>query len=193
MPKTIQISHVKGKMLEPLRFEKSEGEYFMVKTKEKEPKFLNQFQLHQLLEDLNLGDEPNWDWMILIVAKTGLRFSEALALTPKDFDFANQVLSVSKTWNYKEGGGYAPTKNKSSVREVRIDGQLVTKVSALVKDLPEDKPIFVKEGKIIDNSTPNNCLARHCMKLGIPVISMHGLRHTHELMHICRGQYKYPM
>ena len=121
--------------------------------------------------------------MILIVAKTGLRFSEALALTPKDFDFANQVLSVSKTWNYKEGGGYAPTKNKSSVREVRIDGQLVTKVSALVKDLPEDKPIFVKEGKIINNSTPNNCLARQCMKLGIPVISMHGLRHTHELLH----------
>jgi len=29
-----------------------------------------------------------------------MRFSEALALTPKDFDLAHQILSISKTWDY---------------------------------------------------------------------------------------------
>ena len=68
--------------------------------KAKKVKYLNQFELHTLLNTLNLEPEINWDWFILLVAKTGMRFSEALALTPKDFDFPRQTLSVSKTWNY---------------------------------------------------------------------------------------------
>ena len=157
------------------------------KASDKKPKFLNQYQLHMLLEDLELGDSPNWDWLILIIAKTGLRFSEALALTPKDFDFQNQTLSVNKTWDYKEGGGFAPTKNRSSIRKVRIDWQLVSKVSALIRDLPEDEPIFVKKGKAVFNSTANDVLGRHCKKLGIPVIAMHGLRHTHASILLYAG------
>ena len=37
-----------------------------------------------------------------------MRFSEALAITPADFDFSHQILSVSQTWNYKAGGGFSP-------------------------------------------------------------------------------------
>ena len=40
-----------------------------------------------------------------------MRFSEALAITPRDFDLAHQMISISKTWNYKEDGGFMPTKN----------------------------------------------------------------------------------
>ena len=62
----------------------------------KKIKYLNQFELHTLLSTLNLRSEVNWDWFIMLVAKTGMRFSEALALTPSDFDFAHQMLSVSQ-------------------------------------------------------------------------------------------------
>ena len=55
--------------------------------REKKIKYLNQFELHTLIADLDIKEEPNWDWFILLVAKTGMRFSEALAITPKDFDF----------------------------------------------------------------------------------------------------------
>lgn len=55
---------------------------------DKKIKYLNQFELHKLIEDLTLEQKISWDWFILLVAKTGMRFSEALALTPKDFDFA---------------------------------------------------------------------------------------------------------
>lgn len=156
----------------------------------KKIKYLNQFELHKLLTSLNLGDEINWDWFILLVAKTGMRFSEALALTPADFDFAHQTLSVSKTWNYKGGGGFQPTKNKSSVRKIQIDWQTVMQFSTLTKDLPTDEPIFVKKDERyspIYNSTVNGILERYCKKLEIPTISVHGLRHTHASILLFAG------
>lgn len=153
--------------------------------KSKKIKYLNQFELHTLLKDLELKDEINWDWFILLVAKTGMRFSEALAITPEDFDFAHQTLSVSKTWDYKGDGGFLPTKNKSSVRKIQIDWQIVVQFSELVKTLPKDEPIFIN--KKTYNSTVNDALARHCKNVDIPVISIHGLRHTHASLLLFAG------
>lgn len=151
----------------------------------KKVKFINQFELHTLLDTLELKNEISWEWMILLIAKTGLRFSEALALTPADFNFSRQSISVSKTWDYKGEGGFLPTKNQSSIRKVQIDWQTVIQFSQLIKDLPEDKPIFVK-GKVY-NSTVNGVLERYCKKAEVPVISIHGLRHTHASLLLFAG------
>lgn len=153
--------------------------------RQKKIKYLNQFELHAMLSDLDLGPKPSWDWLILLVAKTGLRFSEALGLTPDDFDFVHQTLSVNKTWDYKNGGGFVPTKNASSVRKVQLDWQLIMQLSALLKDLPRNEPIFVC-GKVY-NSTANAALTRHCENAGVPVISVHGLRHTHASLLLFAG------
>lgn len=153
--------------------------------REKKQRYLNQFELHKLLSNLDLASRLNWDWMILLIAKTGLRFSEALAVTPKDFDFTHQVLSIDKTWDYKEGTGFLPTKNRSSIRKVAIDWQLIVQFSELVKGLPEDRPIFVC-GKVY-NSTVNSVLARRCSQAGVPTISVHGLRHTHASLLLFAG------
>ena len=154
--------------------------------KTKKIKYLNQFELHTLIADLDIKDTPNWDWFILLVAKTGMRFSEALAITPEDFDFARQTLSISKTWDYKGDGGFLPTKNKSSVRKIQIDWQIVVKFSVLTRDLAPDRPIFVGESKIY-NSTVNDVLTRHCKACGISEISIHGLRHTHASLLLFAG------
>lgn len=153
--------------------------------RQKKAKYLNQFELHAILGDLELGEAPSWDWLILLVAKTGLRFSEALGLTPADFDLARQTLEVNKTWDYKNGGGFVPTKNASSVRKVQLDWQLAMQLAALLKGLPEAEPVFV-DGKVY-NSTANDVLARHCRNVGAPVISVHGLRHTHASLLLFAG------
>ncbi len=153
---------------------------------EKKLKYLNQYELHKLLDDLDLSAELNLDWLILLIAKTGMRFSEALALTPKDFDFTHQMLSVSKTWDYKnKEGGFLLTKNKSSVRKIPLDWQTVMQFSGMLKSLPEDQPIFVT--KRVYNSTVNDILTRHCKNAEIPVISVHGLRHTHASLLLFAG------
>ena len=152
----------------------------------KKIKYLNQFELHTLIAHLDIKEAVNWDWFILLVAKTGMRFSEALAITPGDFDFARQTLSVSKTWDYKGKGGFLPTKNKSSVRKIQIDWQIVVKFSELTKNLPEDQPIFAGDKKIY-KSTVNDVLTRHCKACGISEISIHGLRHTHASLLLFAG------
>ena len=153
---------------------------------QKKIKYLNQFELHTLLVNLDLRGDINWDWLILLIAKTGLRFSEALAITPKDFDFSHQTISISKTWDYKGKGGFLPTKNASSVRKIQIDWQTVIQFSELVKGLPKDEAIFVTKKRVF-NSTANTILARHCKRLNIPVISIHGLRHTHASLLLFAG------
>ena len=152
----------------------------------KKVKYLNQFELHTLIIHLDLQGKLNWDWLILLIAKTGMRFSEALAITPADFDFSHQTLSISKTWDYKNNGGFLPTKNKSSVRKIQIDWQTIIQFSELVKGLEKDRPIFVWKEKVY-NSTINNILARHCKAADISVISVHGLRHTHASLLLFAG------
>lgn len=152
---------------------------------EKKIKYLNQFELHTLLNNLELTSEISWDWFILLLAKTGMRFSEALALTPKDFDLAHQTLNINKTWDYKGNGGFLPTKNKSSVRKIQIDWQTVIKFSELIKGINDEEPIFVK-GKVY-NSTANGVLSRYCRKANVPEITVHGLRHTHASLLLFAG------
>jgi len=153
---------------------------------EKKPKFLNEYELQQLIKQLNLDSEINWDWYILLVAKTGLRFAEALALTPKDFDFTKQLLNINKTWNYRSTtGGFQPTKNSSSVRKVQIDWQLAIQFAKMISNTPVDKPIFVNQR--IFNSTVNKRLELLCKNANIPIITVHGLRHTHASLLLFAG------
>jgi len=152
----------------------------------KKPKFLSQFELKSLLANLNLTSELNWDWFILLIAKTGLRFSEALALTPNDFDFIEHKIKISKTWNYKcANGGFAETKNQSSRRTLQIDPQLNRSLSNLTKGLTADNPIFVK-GRVF-NSTVNDRLELLCKLAQVPLISIHSLRHSHASLLIFAG------
>lgn len=153
--------------------------------REKKEKYLNQFELQKLISDLDLENQINADWLILLIAKTGIRFSEALAITPDDFDFSHQSLNIDKTWNYKEGGGFTPTKNQSSIRKVQLDWQTIMQFSDLIKDLPLEQPIFIN--KKIYNSTINDILSRHCKNVEIPIISIHGLRHTHASILLFSG------
>lgn len=152
----------------------------------KKPKYLSQYELQQLLASLDLINGVNWDWLILLIAKTGLRFSEALALTPHDFDFVHQTLSVNKTWDYKDSTGFLPTKNRSSVRKIQIDWQLVSQFAGLLKGVAPDKPFFVSDKRVY-NSTVNDVLCRRCKAANVPVISIHGLRHTHASLLLFAG------
>ncbi len=156
------------------------------KPAEKKPKFLNQFEVQALVKQLDLTDTINWDWFILLVTKTGLRFSEALALTPNDFDFSKQQVIINKSWNYKgTQGRFQPTKNASSIRKVQLDWQTAMQFSQLIKSLNLEKPIFVS--KRVFNSTINNRLKVLCMQADIPIITVHSLRHTHASLLIFSG------
>lgn len=185
--------HVKAAVLDAIDegyIEKDPTRKIVIKGKqpaEKKIKYLNQYELHAVLKDLKLEKIPSMDWLILLTAKTGMRFSEALAITPGDFDFENQTIRINKTWGYKNGGGFEPTKNRSSVRTIPVDFKTVMQFAALTEGMSKDDPVFVKKGQKIYNSTANGILARHCKNAGASTISMHGLRHTHASLLLFQG------
>ncbi|CCK85202.1 Integrase [Lactobacillus equicursoris DSM 19284 = JCM 14600 = CIP 110162] len=153
---------------------------------EKKAKYLNEFELKLLLRHLDLSTFPSFDWLILVIAKTGLRFGEALGITKNNIDLEHQTINVDKTWDYKSySGGFRPTKNTSSVRKVSIDWKLAMQLNRVIQDFPDDKPLFAQ--KRVFNSTVNNILKKYCEELGITVISVHGLRHTHASLLLFAG------
>ena len=156
--------------------------------RKKKKKFLNMDELQALLSELNLSSEVNWDWFIYLISKTGLRFAEALALTPADFDYENQQININKSWNYKfKDYGFQPTKNKSSNRKIFVDGSTLKAFKKLIKEKDPDQPIFVNQDQKIFNSTVNSRLATLCRHANIPTISIHGLRHTHASLLLFQG------
>lgn len=158
------------------------------KRKNKKKKYLNISELRALIKQLNLDNEINWDWFIFLIAKTGLRFAEALALTPNDFDYKNKQIIINKSWNYKfKDYGFQPTKNKSSNRKIFIDDSTLKDFKKLIKEKEPDQPIFVSQGQKIFNSTVNSRLATLCKHANIPIISIHGLRHTHASLLLFQG------
>lgn len=164
-----------------------------VPTEKKKQKYLQVDELKKLIASLDLISGINRDWFILIVAKTGLRFAEALALTPVDFDFENNILTIDKTWDYKSViGGFKATKTAKSVRRIAIDWQIVGQFRPIIASLPEDEPIFVDKNedgtyKRIFNSTYNKWLSQKCKEANVTEISIHSLRHTHASVLLAAG------
>ena len=155
---------------------------------DKKPKYLNLFDLQTLLRSLDLREELNWDWFFYLIAKTGLRFAEALALTPEDFNFEKQSIIVNKSWNYKEKQGhFQPTKNESSNRTVMVDWQLMQQFQVMINNKELNQPIFFSKEQRIYNSKKKKKLASLCKNNDIPVISIHGLRHTHASLLLYEG------
>ena len=159
-----------------------------IRPNQNEIKFLNFQQVQSLLKVLYLANEINWDWFIYLIIKTGLRFAEALALTPADFNFEKNLIRINKSWNYKEKIGYfQPTKNSTSNRTIIIDEQLMNQFSKLISTKPIDQPIFFKRDCRVFNNSLNRHLANYCQKANIPKITIHGLRHTHASLLLYAG------
>lgn len=76
--------------------------------KAKKIKYLNQFELHTLIADLDIKDETNWDWFILLVAKTGMRFSD---------DDDKIRLNQRKPSKYKGLRRFGPEKNLQRINK----------------------------------------------------------------------------
>lgn len=162
----------------------------MTATRNKKQKFLSHAELKKLIATLDLTKDvtDGWDWFTLILAKTGMRFAEGLAITPNDFDLKTNSLNINKTWDYKSSKGkFDITKNTSSNRNIVLDWQIIGQFIPLIKDLPADEPIFVPKDKRIYNSTVNVFLRRKCLEADVDIISVHSLRHTHASVLLAEG------
>ena len=155
-------------------------------VKKPKEKYLSCEESSRLLAVLDLerpiitDDRVNWDWLIMLCLKTGLRFSEALGLTGADFDLKNRLLNVNKTYDYKHSFQIVTaTKTESSVRKISIDGHLTEHFSRILCDVKDSNPIFVPDGQRVYDTIVNRRLAALCQNAQITPVSLHCMRHTH--------------
>lgn len=162
-----------------------------MQTIEARRKFLNKGELSELLDHLDLSDPFAPDWLILLAAKTGMRLAECLGVTPADFDFDKNTVTVNKTWNHKSRDGhFMPTKNEYSIRTIPIDSKLARLMKKRCKDAPKDLPLFVEHPDTnfgIYSVKYDDRLKELCEEIGVVRISFHGLRHTHASILLYEG------
>ncbi|WP_437829032.1 tyrosine-type recombinase/integrase [Niallia taxi] len=158
-----------------------------VPSKRPEEKHLNYFESKRLMKELYSRLERGIGYYIILLGLTsGMRYGEMMGLTKGDFDFDKSEIKINKTWGYtsKMSKGFGPTKNKQSNRIIKVDGQTMLAFKILFKTTPDNihKLVFFSPSskyKVMSNNNTNKLLKGTLKDLGIDLISVHGLRHTH--------------
>lgn len=86
-----------------------------------------------------------------------------------DIDYENGMLSVNKTWDYKNNTGFMPKKTKSSIREIPLDDEFLNFVKQLTPQ-PDGRLL-----PMIFNNTANRTLRNIVGR----EVRVHSLRHTY--------------
>ena len=128
-----------------------------------------------------------------VLAYTGARKSEILALTWEDVDFANKKLNINKTLAIGEKGIIVNTpKTKTSKRSVSLDDRTIEILKHWRKEQRKlyfalgfntnnkTQPVFTnKYNRYIMPSNVTNWMHQLVRKHDLKQIKIHGFRHTH--------------
>lgn len=124
---------------------------------------------------------------LLIAMHTGMRIGEICALQWSDVDVDNGVIHVDKTiqriYIVDENKKYTTlnidsAKTKSSERDIPISKKLLKQFKPIKKLVNGDYYILSNDKKPIEPRTYRNYYKELLLRLDIPYIKFHGLRHT---------------
>lgn len=165
-------------------------------SKPKKPKtnegktFYETEELKQFMDVLDDSDNLQAKAMLRLLAFTGLRKGEAMALTWDDIDTVNGVVKVDKAIGRRKVKGsdrktelyLKDPKNFTSTRMTSIDN----KTLQILMEWKEENPytwVFASEkGKWLSPSKPRKWLLSIANKAGLEPIPVHKLRHTHATL-----------
>lgn len=132
--------------------------------------------------------------LFTLMARTGIRIGEALALTWSDLD--GEYLIIEKTLVYPlNSTPYLSTpKSKSSIRKVKLDKptvQLLTRHKINQKEVimryqnykasPDHLIFHQHDGRWLRTNVVREYFKEICKRAEVPVLSPHALRHTHAV------------
>lgn len=140
-------------------------------------------------------DDPFYHALFRVLAFTGIRRGELLALTWDDLDIENGTLAINKTVTYRKYSRphIGPPKTKKSIRIISIDRPTIQLLQ--VWKMKQLELLFSfgnppkKEGQLIFSSVRTNSIFEPSVirqkmvsvteKYGLKLIKIHGFRHTH--------------
>ncbi|VTS78004.1 integrase [Enterococcus hirae] len=169
----------------------SKGERKQKKTK---LKYFEKEKLQDFLECCQKDKFPITYSLFRVLAFTGIRKGEALALTWDDVDFFNKTLEINKTITRNSDNKFisTPPKTNTSIRKISLDDETLNILKAWKTQQKryllahgqhaktKNQIIFSsKNNNYIDITRPNIILSRICKEHNFNDITIHGFHHTH--------------
>lgn len=158
-------------------------------------KFFTKNEIVAFLNTLNVKNGL-YDMFFILVANSGMRAGEALALTWGDINFISKEITINKSVKRINGTEFeiGKPKTESSIRKIGLDDYTLAKLSAwksehsaylLRKKLGKSEYVFTTAQNRTRPPHYRTILKNFNIKLdtlGLPHIGIHGLRHTHAVM-----------
>ncbi|MBR0451311.1 MAG: site-specific integrase [Oscillospiraceae bacterium] len=131
-------------------------------------------------------DDPIAYYAFEVLYWTGIREGELLALTPSDFDFTANTLSITKTYHRIHGEDVVTKpKTKKSVRTVSLPEFLVKEIQEYISQQysisPADRLFPVSKEYLLFR------MKKYSKAAGVKSIRIHDLRHSHISLLINMG------
>ncbi len=117
-----------------------------------------------------------------LLAFTGMRKGESLALKWSDINLDKQTLYINKAVSRSATGLYIQTpKTPSSIRRISIDDKTVSVLRQYAEDAAEGLVFQSEDGGILSPAKPRKwyLVAMKKLPADFKQISIHGFRHTH--------------
>lgn len=144
--------------------------------------YLNIDEVKQLTDHLLENLNPNYTskYMLLTAIYTGARPGEIQGLRWSDINFNFNTISINHAWSEKEND-FIPTKNKSSIRNIKVNKELLDILKTLPKFDDKDK-VFINQFNTISTTTAVNRVLTKALKdlnINRKGYNLQSLRHTH--------------
>lgn len=151
---------------------------------------INRDEWARIYANLDSHYRPFFQFLLV----TGMRFSEATALTGADFDYSDSpvLVNVSKAWK-EDGHGrqvLGPPKTTSSRRTVALSSRMAGELVPLVREARNGLVFKNKVGRQIQSSAAHKNWSPACYAAGFTKENkprIHALRHTSSSMFLQGG------
>ncbi|MGO4936640.1 tyrosine-type recombinase/integrase [Fundicoccus sp. Sow4_H7] len=155
--------------------------------------FYSKEQLNILLSQFEKDDTKKWLAMFRLLAYSGMRQGELLALTWNDISFNYNTVDINKalTRGINNSLIIQPPKSKTSERVITIDQQTIDILKAwkleqqrilmITGQRSDNQLVFStdKDNGFLTTSQLRQNINRVQTAVNLPKITVHGLRHTH--------------
>lgn len=171
-----------------------------VKTESRERVVFTLEESQQFIEKLEAA-EPRFKAMFTLAIYSGMRHGELLGLKWEDIDFESCVITVNRVAEYtaEKGHFFGTPKTKTSQRSLKLPVSVIDLLKdykieqvqrrlALGDKWENNNLVFPNDyGGIMHQSISRRWLQTFCKDKGLPVVTVHGLRHANASLLISSG------
>jgi len=150
---------------------------------------------------LAAADEEGYGALFTVSAHTGLRRSELLGLQWKDIDLTHGSLSVQRSLHHIPKQGYVITEPKSArgrrtialgpalINELRRHRAMQAEQRLVAGSVWQSSEwVFTRpDGRPLDPAIVSRRFSKLVLKLELPKVRLHDLRHTHATLLLAEG------